>query len=141
MSDEATISASPEDLIRAALAHEVQIQALMAQVAVLMARLEAVTREATARTSALEQSTSDATTRTRAEFETPLPFSRQMSRPSPLQDKDRHGSRSVLRPSMRKSKIRTIGSLSWNSSLKPLAICKIPNQESPSWPPFFKAML
>ena len=58
-----------KDLTRADLIHDAQLQALAAQVASLIARLEEVNREGVDRSSALQATTSKAVIRTRASLE------------------------------------------------------------------------
>ena len=58
-----------EELTRAALTHDFQLQALAAQVAIFMARLEEANREGVERSSALQTTASEAVIRTRADLE------------------------------------------------------------------------
>jgi len=58
-----------KDLTRADLTHDAQLQALAAQVASLIARLEEVNREGVERSSALQATASKAVIRTRASLE------------------------------------------------------------------------
>jgi len=58
-------SASAEDVSRAALTNDAQLQALAAQVASLMARLEELKREGVERSSALQAAVSETVIKTK----------------------------------------------------------------------------